>query len=145
MLVTDWTLIRFLHVLGATLWVGGQSVLSVLVLPVLRRRLAAEQRAPITREIGRLFGLFTLLVFLPVQLVTGLALGAGAGVRWAHLGEDAYGRTLAAKLVLVALVLVLSGLHGLAVARQRPAVGRALAVTALAGAVGIVLLATALP
>jgi uncharacterized membrane protein len=143
-LVTEWMLVRFLHVLGATLWVGGQLVLSGLVLPVLRARLGAEQRAPIGREVGRRFGLFTLLVFLPVQVLTGLVLAAGDGVRWTHLGEDSYGRTLAAKLVLVALVLVLSGLHGLAVARNRPVVGRALAMATLAGSVGIVLLATAL-
>jgi putative copper export protein len=38
--------VRFVHVLSAATWVGGQLLLSLLVLPVLRRRLDAAARAP---------------------------------------------------------------------------------------------------
>ena len=38
---------RFVHVLSAMVWVGGQLLLSLLVLPVLRRRLDAPSRAPL--------------------------------------------------------------------------------------------------
>lgn len=144
MLVTTWSLLRFAHVLAAMVWVGGQLVLSLLLLPVLRRRLPMAQRREVTRELGRWFGLFTLVVFLPVQVVTGLALGTLRGVRWADLTADPYGRTLLAKLVLLAIVLVLSGLHGLAIGRARAVAARALAVATLLGSVGIVVLATAL-
>ena len=34
---------RFVHVLSAMVWVGGQLLLSLLLLPVLRRRLAAHR------------------------------------------------------------------------------------------------------
>jgi hypothetical protein len=50
-IVSIWTLVRFVHVLSAMVWVGGQLLLSLLVLPVLRR-LDAASRAPLTREVG---------------------------------------------------------------------------------------------
>jgi uncharacterized membrane protein len=37
--------VRFVHVLSAMSWVGGQLLLSLLVLPVLRRRLEPASRA----------------------------------------------------------------------------------------------------
>ncbi|GAA1004526.1 hypothetical protein Aple_071670 [Acrocarpospora pleiomorpha] len=41
--MTWWSVVRFLHVLGAELWVGGQLTVSLVVLP-LARRLPDEQR-----------------------------------------------------------------------------------------------------
>jgi uncharacterized membrane protein len=55
--------VRFVHVLSAMVWVGGQLLLSLLVLPVLRRRLDAASRAPLTREVGVRFGVFTVAIF----------------------------------------------------------------------------------
>jgi uncharacterized membrane protein len=65
-----WALVRFVHFLSAMAWVGGQLLLSLLVLPVLRRRLDPASRAPLAREVGVRFGLFTVAVFLPLQLPT---------------------------------------------------------------------------
>ena len=135
---------RFVHVLSAMVWVGGQLLLSLLVLPVLRRRLDAASRAPLTREVGVGFGVFTVAVFLPVQLATGVALAAHRGLTVSDLTEPGYGRTLGAKVALFAVVLVLSGLHGVAVGRGRDRLARVLAVATLIGSVGVVLLATAL-
>jgi hypothetical protein len=61
-------------------WVGGQLLLSLLVLPVLRRRLDPASRAPLAREVGLRFGIFTLAVFLPLQVLTGFALAAHRGL-----------------------------------------------------------------
>ena len=143
-MLTLWNLVRFVHVLSAMTWVGGQLLLSLLLLPVLRRRLADQTRAPLTREIGLRFGVFTLAVFLPVQVATGVALAAHRGVTLASLMEPGYGRTLGTKLALFALVLLLSGAHGAAVGRGRDRAARVLAIATLAGAVGVVLLATML-
>jgi uncharacterized membrane protein len=139
-----WTLVRFVHVLSAMAWVGGQLLLSLLVLPVLRRRLDAASRAPLTREVGVRFGVFTLAVFLPVQVGTGIALAAHRGVTVRDLTEPRYGRTLAEKLILFTVVLGISGLHGMAVGRGQDRLARLLAVATLVGSVGVVLLATAL-
>jgi uncharacterized membrane protein len=136
--------VRFVHVLSAMVWVGGQLLLSLLVLPVLRRRLDPTSRAPLTREVGVRFGIFTLAIFLPVQIATGIALAAHRGVTVADLTRPGYGRTLGEKVVLFAVVLLISGAHGMAVGRGRDRLARVLAVATLLGSVGVVLLATAL-
>lgn len=143
--MTLWTLVRFLHVLAAVLWVGGQLTVSLVVLPLARRRLDAELRAQVLSAIGRRFGLITAAVLLPVQLATGIALAVHKGVTWASLAEPGYGRILAAKLLLFGVVMAAASVHGIASGRDRPALARTMAVTSLVASVGVVLLATALP
>ncbi|MBQ0827095.1 hypothetical protein [Streptomyces tagetis] len=140
-----WSLVRFVHVAGAALWVGGQLALSLIVLPLARHLLADADKDRFTERAGRRFGMLTGTVFLPAQLATGWALAWHRGVTWASLAEPGYGRTLAAKLGLFALVMLAAAGHGLAHARGRPALARALAVVSLTGSLGVVLLATALP
>jgi uncharacterized membrane protein len=136
--------VRFAHVLSAMVWVGGQLLLSLLVLPVLRRRLDAATRAPLTREVGIRFGIFTVAMFLPLQIVTGIALAAHRGLTVSDLAEPGYGRTLGEKIILFAVVLLVSGLHGVAVRRGQDRLARGLGIATLLGSVGVVLLATAL-
>ncbi|GIH81254.1 hypothetical protein [Planobispora longispora] len=143
--MTWWAVVRFAHVLSAALWVGGQLTVSLVVLPLARRLLDEQRRAQVMRAVGRRFGVFTGAVFLPVQLGTGVALAWRKGVTWESLGDPGYGRILAAKLALFCAVMVAAGLHGWATGAGRPALARAMAVTALVGSVGVVLLATALP
>jgi putative copper export protein len=140
-----WTLVRFAHVTGAVLWVGGQLALSLVVLPLARRMLAEEPRARFTAEAGRRFGILTGALFLPVQLGTGWALAWYKGVTWVSLAEPGYGRTLATKLGLFTAVMVAAAAHGWAHSQGRPELARALAVASLVGSLGVVLLATALP
>lgn len=125
-------------------WVGGQLLLSLLVLPVLRRRLDPASRAPLAREVGLRFGVFTLAVFLPLQVLTGFALAAHRGLTVSDLAEPGYGRTLGTKLLLFAAVLLMSGVHGVAVGRGQSRLARVAGIATLLGSVGVVLLATAL-
>ncbi|MFF4415440.1 hypothetical protein ACFYY8_23155 [Streptosporangium sp. NPDC001559] len=143
--MTWWTVVRFAHVLSAALWVGGQLTVSLVLLPLARRLLDAERRGRVLTAVGRRFGMFTGAVFLPVQLGTGVAIAWHKGVTWASPAEPGYGRTLAAKLALFCAVMVAAALHGWAVRAGRPAFARSMAVTALVGSVGVVLLATVLP
>ncbi|MFG2019082.1 hypothetical protein [Actinomadura geliboluensis] len=142
--MTWWSVIRFLHVSGAALWVGGQLTISLVLLPLARRKLAAEQYTGMAREVGRRFGIFTGAIFLPVQVTTGVAMAWHKGVTWASLTEPGYGRILAAKLLLFAAVVAVAGVHGWASSRH-PSFARAMAIASLVGSVGIVLIATALP
>lgn len=125
-------------------WVGGQLLLSLLVLPVLRRRLDPASRAPLARAVGLRFGVFTLAVFLPLQVLTGFALAAHRGLTVSDLAEPGYGRTLGTKLLLFAAVLLMSGVHGVAVGRGQSRLARVAGIATLLGSVGVVLLATAL-
>ncbi|GIH96262.1 hypothetical protein ACFFMN_39430 [Planobispora siamensis] len=143
--MTWWSVVRFAHVMGAALWVGGQLTVSLVVMPLARRLLDDERRATVMRAVGRRFGLFTAAVFLPVQLGTGVALAWHKGVTWASLADPGYGRILAAKLALFCAVMATAALHGWASSGGRPALARAAAVASLVGSVGVVLLATALP
>lgn len=142
--MTWWSVIRFLHVSGAALWVGGQLTISLVLLPLARQKLAADQYTGMAREVGRRFGIFTGAVFLPVQITTGVAMARHKGVTWASLAEPGYGRILAAKLLLFGAVVAVAGVHGWASSRH-PSFARAMAITSLVGSVGIVLIATALP
>lgn len=143
--MTWWSVVRFLHVLGAALWVGGQLTVSLVVLPLARRLLDEQRRGQVLTAVGRRFGLLTVAAFLPVQLVTGVAIAWHKGVTWASLTDPGYGRILAAKLLLFCAVMAAAGLHGWASGTARPRLARALAVTSLVGSLGVVLLATALP
>ncbi|MEU5609177.1 hypothetical protein ACI2L4_11280 [Streptomyces sparsogenes] len=140
-----WSLVRFGHVAGAALWVGGQLALSLVILPLARRSLSSEDMDRFAAEAGRRFGMLTGAVFLPVQLATGWAMAWHKGVTWASLAEPGYGRTLAAKLGLFVLVMLAAVGHGIAHSRGRPELARTLAVVSLVGSLGVVLLATALP
>lgn len=61
-----------------------------------------------------------------------------------RLAEPGYGRTLGAKVLLFAVVLVVSGVHGAAVRHGQDRLARLAAITTLLGLVGIVWLATSL-
>ncbi|MEV1249443.1 hypothetical protein ACIBO2_58080 [Nonomuraea sp. NPDC050022] len=143
--MTWWSIVRFLHVLSAALWVGGQITVSLVVLPLARRLLEEQRRAKMLTAVGRRFGIITAAALLPVQLGTGVALAWRKGVTWASLTDPGYGRILAAKLLLFCAVMAAAALHGWASSTARPRLARALAVTALVGSLGVVLLATALP
>lgn len=139
-----WSLVRFAHVAGAALWVGGQLALSLVILPLARHLLAPEAKERFTAAAGRRFGMLTGAVFLPVQLGTGWALAWHRGVTWASLDEPGYGRTLATKLALFVVVMLAAAGHGIAHAKGRADLARPLAVVSLVGSLGVVLLATAL-
>ncbi|HET9139240.1 hypothetical protein [Actinophytocola sp.] len=143
-MIDIWTLVRFLHVLGAVVWVGGQLTITVVLLPPVRRILAVADRAELLRAVGKRFAIVTAALFLPIQVSTGILLAGRHGVTWAALLHPGYGRTLAAKLLLFTVVMIAAILHGIAQAGNRPAAARTAAITALIGSIGVVLLATSL-
>lgn len=134
----------FLHVMATIFWVGGQLMLVVVVMPLLRQGLAPTQVRELSSAAGRRFALVTNAVLLPVLVVTGLILSWLNGVRPDNLTSTPFGRVLLVKAGLVAVVFGLAGLHGL-VARRLHARGvRALATATLAISIAIVGLGVAL-
>lgn len=104
----------FLHVLAATIWVGGQLVLAALVPPL--RRVAPDA----TRVAARAFNRVAWPAF-GVLVLTGI---------WNILAEgdkgSAYRTTLTVKLVVVAASGLSAGLHSRATGRAALAVFGAL-------------------
>ena len=94
----EWTVIRFLHIVALVFFVGGQLVLAVAIVPVLRGR----EDDSAMRAIARRFGVAGVIA-LAVLVATGAAMASHLG-RW----DDP---TLQAKLGLLVLIGVLLGLH----------------------------------
>ena len=115
MLPVDLDTVRlFLHVLAATVWVGGQLVLAALV-PALR-----AAGADVPRMAARAFNRVAWPAF-GVLVVTGIWNIAAVGDR-----GGAYRTTLTVKLVVVAASGVTAFLHARATSRRGMAVWGAL-------------------
>ena len=85
--MTTWELVRFLHIVGLAVFVGGQIVLVASIVPVLR-----GQPDDVMLRVARRFGAVT---------------GGAIASHFSLWGND----TLQAKLAMLALVAVLLGLH----------------------------------
>jgi putative copper export protein len=141
--VSGWSLVRFVHVLAAMAWVGGQLLLSAVVLPVLRKGADAGVGGPLIRQTARRFGVVANTVLLPTLVASGVALAWHRGGRLESLGDPGYGRLLAFKLILVVVSVALAAAHGIT-ATKRPGSARPLAIAGFASSIGIVVFATAL-
>jgi copper resistance protein D len=103
----------WVHVLAAAVWLGGTAFLAFVAVPVLRRH---------AREPGLYLELLeaTVLRFRTVAWIA-LALVVATGILqiashgFGAMFSGRIGAVLAVKLVLVALVLVLSALHDFAI------------------------------
>jgi putative copper export protein len=95
-----WTLVRFLHLSAAAIWVGGQVALFLAVPPI--RAFAANARE-ITATIGRRFGVVAGPALL-VLLLTGIAQATHLDM-WDR-------RQVREKLAILILILILTAVHG---------------------------------
>lgn len=100
-----WTVVRFLHLLAAAVWVGGQVALFIAV-PVVRQYTTDPGAilGPIGRRFGGLAG-----PALVILLVTGMAQASHFGL-W-DTGE------VHGKFAILIVVVVLTGIHGVLGAR----------------------------
>ena len=138
-----WIVVRFVHIVGAALWVGGQLALALVITPLARKLLGAQETTVVS-GFGRRFARLTLVVALPLQVATGIGLAVHGGVTWVSLGEPGYGRILAAKLGLLVCAMLAAAGHGVAAAKGRRELSRSLSATGLVCSLGVLLLAAAL-
>lgn len=92
-----WELVRFLHIVALALFVGGQIMLVVAIVPALR-----GQPEEVMVGVARRFGIASAVAIV-ILLATGIAMASHYS-RW----QD---ETLQAKLAVLVLVAVLTGLH----------------------------------
>lgn len=106
------TLVLWLHVVAACIWIGGQVTVAA-VIPLLRGRDALAQL------VGRRYQAVAWPAFA-VLIVTGVLNVGNADLRWSQLLDSPAGRTLALKLGLVGLSGLAAGVHSF---RQAPRPG----------------------
>jgi putative copper export protein len=122
--MTAYVLIVGIHVLAAAVWIGSLAFFALAVVPVLRRVETQERRAALLRAIGRRFRMLGWIC-LAVLIVTGVL-----NLRFHGIGADrlldasfwatSFGKTLAAKLGLIAVLLGATAAHdGLASSPRR--------------------------
>lgn len=107
-----WTLVRFVHLVGAGVWLGMQVTLAVLV-PVLRRILPPEQVRETVRRAGR-----SLAIAGGAALVAVAASGA-ALARHEESAEAHSGVVDLKTGILIAIVALLAGHAAVRGARAR--------------------------
>jgi uncharacterized membrane protein len=104
----------WLHILAATVWIGGMFFIVLVVVPWLRRS-DSTGAATFLRETGERFSSVGWVCF-GVVFVTGSYNLWARGVRFSDFMRDEwlaspFGRTVLLKLAAFALVLVVSTLH----------------------------------
>ena len=112
-----WTIVLFAHVTAAVFWVGGQLMLSLVVLPALRRMAPPPLVAQVTIAAARRFARIANRALLPVLVTSGPLLAWHDGVRPSTLNATAFGQVLEIKIVLVVLVVALALAHGVTAKR----------------------------
>lgn len=105
----------WLHILAATIWIGGMAALGLLLVPLLRRERFQDVARPLLYASALRFRWIGWGA-LGVLVITGLVQVRARGILWSawlDLGfwGTAWGAALGWKLVLVALTLVLSAVH----------------------------------
>ncbi|MDE2281813.1 MAG: hypothetical protein KGJ92_03450 [Actinomycetales bacterium] len=136
-----WSLVLFLHVTAAAFWVGGQLMLSFVVMPALRRDSPPETIRAIAQSAGRRFTAVTNHVLLPALLITGPLLAWHDGARWSNLVTTAFGHLLIVKVALVVVVFTMASFHGFVARRTSRRGVRIYAIITVIASVGVLALA----
>lgn len=107
-----WSWIRWIHLMSAITWIGGQIFILIVLLPILRTSLARDERTLLFAQVGRRYAVVSWIA-LALLVVTGFLNAHRAGVDWTRLTTSSYGRILLAKLILVAIVITITLVHAL--------------------------------
>lgn len=110
MLFSVWAVIRWVHIMAAITWIGGMLFILIVLLPILRRALPAEERIVLFAKVGERYGTLSW-VSLAVLVVSGFLNAEHRGLNWGRLLVTDYGRTLGLKLLFVAIVIVITLVH----------------------------------
>jgi len=107
-----WTLVRFIHVLGAATWVGGMIALGAVAVPAARSAGDRTAGRQVLTSAARRFGVLGALAWV-VILVSGFGLLHHRNLGLGDLTASDYGRRVLAKLCLLLAMGVVTALHAL--------------------------------
>lgn len=112
-----WAFIRWIHLISAITWIGGQLFILVILLPIMRTALPRNERTLLFAQVGRRYAIVSWIA-LALLVVTGFFNGQRRGIDWSRLPDSAYGRILMAKLIIVTVVIVITLVHALYFGRR---------------------------
>jgi uncharacterized membrane protein len=112
-----WSWIRWIHIMSAIAWIGGQLFILLVLLPIMRKVLPRNERTLVFAQVGRRYAVVSW-VALTLLVVTGFLNGQRRSVAWEHLTDSSYGRILFTKLIFVAIVIVVTLVHALYFGRR---------------------------
>ena len=110
--------IRWLHVIAAVTWIGGNFILAMVIVPHFRRNLPPVQRIQLLTQIGKRFepvvwGCVGVLFFTGIYNIFD-----AVGITSAAPISEAFMRTLLIKIGLFFVLVILTVLHGMVFAPQ---------------------------
>lgn len=108
-----WLFIRWIHVIAAVVWIGGNLILAMVIVPHFRQNLPPVQRIQILTLIGKRFepivwGCVLILIFTGFANIFNSVDLSSADT---SLLIGTFMRTLGIKLLLFIILIVLTGLH----------------------------------
>ncbi len=98
-----WTLVRFLHVLGVAVWLGGMIFLGVVAVPIARATEGPNGGRALIARVGQRFGMLGGIAWVTI-LVSGGLLLQHRNVDMDKLTSTDYGHRLLAKIILLLLM-----------------------------------------
>jgi putative copper resistance protein D len=104
----------FIHILAAIVWVGGMLFMALILVPATRK-LSAPERRYLFEQIGHRFRAVGW-VCVALLIVTGIGNLSFHGIGWATFASGdilttTFGRLLTAKLLLIALMVIVTAIH----------------------------------
>ncbi|MGA7671340.1 MAG: DUF4149 domain-containing protein [Nitrolancea sp.] len=112
-----WSWIRWIHLISAIVWIGGQLFILIVLLPIMRTALPRNERILLFAQVGRRYAVVSWIA-LALLVATGFLNGERRGIAWERLPDSNYGRILLAKLILVAIVITITLIHALYYGRR---------------------------
>jgi copper resistance protein D len=106
--------LNFLHLLAATVWVGGSLAIPLVITPVIRTKLPPERRIEMIAAMGarfRPYGWAALIVLALTGMRRLMLAFAGQHDVWRALHETPYGQALRAKILLFIVLVGIQALH----------------------------------
>ena len=110
-----WLFIRWIHVIAAVVWIGGNLILAMVIVPHFRQNLPPVQRIQILTLIGKRFEPIVWLCVL-ILVFTGIVNifnSVDLSATNEPLFVGTFMRTLGIKLLLFFILLILTGLHSI--------------------------------
>lgn len=110
-----YTLSVWLHIVSAMVWIGGIVFFALVLVPLSRKSEFADRSAALLRLSGERFRTVGWICLVTL-VATGIVNMASRGITWASLvapglHQDPWRNALVHKLGLVAIILILSGVH----------------------------------